>query len=92
MFGYDITVKQVIGYLILAYIAFDTILFLFNGYKNTGPSGCATSDWISGPFILNSYKKPAICSENVDSGVGNTIGKWRDYSLKDNSIYQNQYL
>ena len=92
MFGYDITVKQVIGYLILAYIAFDTILFLFNGYKNTGPSGCATSDWISGPFILNSYKKPAICSENVDTGVGNTIGKWRDYSLKDKDGKKLPYL
>ena len=31
MFGYDITYKQVIGYLILAYILVDTILFLFPG-------------------------------------------------------------
>lgn len=83
MFGYDITYKQVIGYLILAYIALDTIMFLVNGSVNTGNGGCATSDWIAGPFILNNTKKPVQCSENVDSGVGNTIGKWRSYAMKD---------
>ena len=83
MFGYDITYKQVIGYLILIYIALDTIMFLVNGQMHTGNGGCATSDWIEGPFILNTTKKPAQCSENVDSGVGNTIGKWRSYAMKD---------
>ena len=83
MFGYDITYKQVIGYLILFYILLDTVMFLVNISMHTGNGGCATSDWISAIFILNSTKKPAQCSENVDSGAGNTIGRWRSYAMKD---------
>ena len=83
MFGYDLTYKQVIGYLILAYIALDTILFLFNGIQNTGNGGCATEDWIEGIFLLNTSKKPVQCSDNVDTGAGNTLGRWRSYALND---------
>ena len=97
MFGYDITYKQVIGYLILVYILVDTILFLFNGSKNTGTGGCATDKWIGGPFILNSSKKPPICKEDVmDEGKLYSLSKWRAYALKNkkgeynNCLYEGQ--
>ena len=45
LFGYNITIKQIILGLILIYIAVDTAVFLFNGIQHTGPSGCATEDW-----------------------------------------------
>ena len=83
MFGYDITYTQIIGYLILGYILIDTVLFLINGYKNTGTGGCATDDWVSGPFLLNSNKKPPLCSSNTVTPGTNTLGKWKAYALKD---------
>lgn len=82
LFGYNITIKQIILGLILIYIALDTALFLFNGIKNTEPSGCAKDDWFSGPFMINNWKKPAICPENVDTGGLKSINKWRSYALK----------
>jgi len=83
VFGYDITIKQIIGYIVLAYIAVDTSIFLINGIQNTGNSGCATDNWISGPFILNDSKKPVQCPENAITDGVNTIGKWRSYALKN---------
>ena len=92
MFGYDISYKQVIGYLILVYILVDTILFLFNGSKNTGTGGCATDKWIGGPFILNSSKKPPICEENVmDEGKLYSLSKWRAYALKNKKGEYNNF-
>ena len=90
--GYDITWKQIIGYLILSYIAIDASLFLFNGIKNTQPSGCSTDDWFSGPFILNNWKKPVECpADELDTGL-NTIGKWREYALKNENGERLPYL
>lgn len=83
LFGYDITYTQVIGYLVLAYILIDTVLFLINGYKNTGNGGCATDDWVTGPFLLNSTNKPASCPSDVVTPGVNALGKWKSYALKD---------
>ena len=93
MFGYDITYKQLIGYLILVYILLDTIIFLFNGYRNTETNGCATDDWIEGPFILNNSKKPVTCEDNVmDEGKLYSLNKWRSYALKDSDNNYNNCL
>ena len=83
VFGYNITFKQIIGYLVLTYIAVDTGVFLLNGIQHTGNNGCATEDWLGGPFLLNNSKKPAQCSENAVTDGVNTIGKWRSYALKN---------
>lgn len=92
LFGYNITIKQIILGLILIYIAVDTVVFLFNGIQHTGPGGCATDDWFSGPFILNNSKKPVTCPENVVTDGLNTIGKWREYALKNDKGERLPYL
>jgi hypothetical protein len=92
LLGYNITIKEIIGYIILIYIIFDTIIFLYNSIANTGPSGCATDDWISNIFILNRFKKPVDCPADViDSGV-NTLGKWQEYAIKDETGARKPYL
>ena len=83
LFGIDINKKELFACLVLIYVLFDLLLFLFNGIKNTGNNGCATDDWLGGPFLLNNSKKPAVCSENVETEGVNIIGKWREYALKN---------
>ena len=92
VFGYNITWTQIIGYLVLAYIALDTGVFLLNGIQNTGNGGCATEGWLGGPFLLNNSKKPAQCTENVVTDGLNTIGKWRGYALKNDKGERLPYL
>ena len=83
MFGYDITIKEFLGYLLLFYILLDTILYIINISINTGPGGCASSDWFSGMFYLNISKKPIECEVNqFDDDAVNTTGKWREYAAR----------
>jgi hypothetical protein len=97
MFGYDITIKEFLFVCFLIYMAVDTIVFLINGSVNTGPGGCATEDWVSGIFYLNSSKKPPQCEDDT-MGEGRTYstGKWRAYALKNedgdynNCLYESQ--
>ena len=72
LFGIDINKKELFACLVLIYVLFDLLVFLFNGIKNTGNNGCATDDWLGGPFLLNNSKKPAVCSENVETEGVNT--------------------
>jgi hypothetical protein len=93
LFGYDITWKQIIGYIVLAYIALDTAMFLLNGIKNTDPGrGCAKEDWIGGPFLINNWKKPASCPADETSTGLNTLGKWQEYALKNENGERLPYL
>ena len=97
IFGYELSIKEIIVGIVLLYILIDTLVFLFNGIQNTGPSGCATDDWMEGIFILNTSKKPPTCPSGVkDDGKLYSLNKWRSYALKDkdgkreNCLYEEQ--